>query len=472
MSDNELVKQSETSLSTDFSKFESFLIELGLPSTNIIAAPEERVRIMQALPDFVNSIPPEIRKDARYLSKFIAGSAVGLFDAALNFVWNEVVVSLWKKVDTYGLDIFFDAAVDENIRDQYNSFEDLSGLKDRVLLDTCLKLEIVSGSIHKKLCHILDMRNDIGSSHPNSYSINSYELLGWLQTCIQEVLTDEASVAAITIKSLIGNLKKRKTKLDAETIQSFEQSVKNISSVMTGNLLTTVFSLYVSGETKPIVKENILEMAPIIWNHTMDESKYDLGEKYDVYKSNMDHERKSLADVFFEKCDGRNYLSIDTRIIKLSVLCDELEKVHADRYNFYLEVPIIRSIMTFIKSDSDIPVERKEKLIRTISVCAIGREVDYCGGVSPGAKPYYISFLKMLNKEQVKDFLRIVSETKIRNTIYGSIRRKNLKSIISEIKSPVFGDRMNEILDYLLKSNKIETAFITKDYKDLIRGIL
>jgi hypothetical protein len=39
-----------------------------------------------------------LKKDARYLSKFIAGSAVGLFDASLNFVWNEVVLSLRKKV--------------------------------------------------------------------------------------------------------------------------------------------------------------------------------------------------------------------------------------------------------------------------------------------------------------------------------------------------------------------------------------
>ena len=60
-----------------FSKFELYLERHGLPTENIIASPDEQVRIMQALPDFLDSLPIEIKRNARYLSKFIAGSAVG-----------------------------------------------------------------------------------------------------------------------------------------------------------------------------------------------------------------------------------------------------------------------------------------------------------------------------------------------------------------------------------------------------------
>lgn len=59
-------------LSTDTTKFEAYLAYLGLPTDNIIAALPERQIIESNLPAFIESLPPEVR-DARYLSKFVAG---------------------------------------------------------------------------------------------------------------------------------------------------------------------------------------------------------------------------------------------------------------------------------------------------------------------------------------------------------------------------------------------------------------
>ena len=229
--ENELQsKKEQTLITTDFSKFETYLSELNLPTDNIIASPEERFRIMNAMPEFITSLPPEVTKDARYLSKFIAGAAVGLFDASLNFVWNEVVINIRKKVVLYGLDLFFDEAVGIDTRSEYKTEDDLSGIKDRTLLDTCLKLELISDIVHNKLVHILDMRNNIGASHPTQYSINSYELLGWLQTCINEVLNQNASDSAITVKKIITNIKKT------------TEYIKNFGIIFTNLFLKNTFT--------------------------------------------------------------------------------------------------------------------------------------------------------------------------------------------------------------------------------------
>ena len=80
-------------LSTDTTKFEGYLAHLGLPTENIIASLPERKIIENNLPAFIESLPAEVKRDARYLSKFVAGAAIGLFDASLNYVWNEVVIS-------------------------------------------------------------------------------------------------------------------------------------------------------------------------------------------------------------------------------------------------------------------------------------------------------------------------------------------------------------------------------------------
>ncbi|XRP53868.1 hypothetical protein AAG928_002940 [Enterobacter hormaechei] len=84
-----------------------FLQQIGLPADNIIAEQSERAIIGQNLPSYIESLPPEIKRDARYLSKFVVGAGFGLFDYSLNAIWNEVVIDLRRKAITYGIDIFF-----------------------------------------------------------------------------------------------------------------------------------------------------------------------------------------------------------------------------------------------------------------------------------------------------------------------------------------------------------------------------
>lgn len=68
MKPNEIAHHKENqSPIADFSKFEQTLQGLGLACEDIIAPPEERARIMAALPGFLESLLLEIRKDARYL---------------------------------------------------------------------------------------------------------------------------------------------------------------------------------------------------------------------------------------------------------------------------------------------------------------------------------------------------------------------------------------------------------------------
>jgi hypothetical protein len=178
MSDYEIINNEEnTQLATQMTKFEELLSSYGLPSENVIASIDERENVMNALPRFMAKIQPEQKRDAVYLSKFIAGAAIGLFDASLNFVWDEVVVNLRKKITYFGLDLFFDNAVESRKRPFYQTEDDLSGIKDRTMLDACKRLELISDIVYRKLCHILDMRNQVGASHPNNYNINSYELL-------------------------------------------------------------------------------------------------------------------------------------------------------------------------------------------------------------------------------------------------------------------------------------------------------
>jgi hypothetical protein len=188
-----------------------FLSAIGLPSENVIAVQGEREIMGANLIGFIEKLPADVKKDARYLSKFVVGAGTGLFDYSLNAIWNEVVLVLRKKAIFYGIDIFFDAAVGGGKnRDYYESEDDLASLKDVVLLDTCRKLELISDTTYKKLRHMLDMRNDIGISHPTEYAIGAFELLGWLDNCVQ-VLDDQPTEAALKVQVSLRTLRSSKS---------------------------------------------------------------------------------------------------------------------------------------------------------------------------------------------------------------------------------------------------------------------
>lgn len=49
--------------------FVAYLAQFGLPTDNIIATTEERGVIAANLPSFLSTLPTDVKKDARYLSK-------------------------------------------------------------------------------------------------------------------------------------------------------------------------------------------------------------------------------------------------------------------------------------------------------------------------------------------------------------------------------------------------------------------
>lgn len=224
-----------------FTNFELYLQELGLPHKGIIASDKERKMMSKVLLETIQDLSPQTKRDAVYLSKFVASSAIGLYDAALNYLWNEVVVSLRAKVNIYGLDSFFDAAVGGELRETYSAVEDLSLIKDNTLIDTCRKLEIISDILHEKLKHILYMRNNIGASHPNGENIRTLELLGWLETCVKDVIDDNPSEAALFVQQLIVNLKNENLTLDEARLEQIQENLQKQNTRISGNLLVTLF---------------------------------------------------------------------------------------------------------------------------------------------------------------------------------------------------------------------------------------
>lgn len=455
---------SSNELAADTNTFLSYLNGYGLPTDNIIASTEERAVIGKNLPTLLETIPTELRKDARYLSKFIGATAIGLFDAGLNFIWNEVVLTLRNKASIYGIQLFYDAAVSGKNRESYTDESDLDGIKDIVLLDTCKKLELISDIVHKKVHHILTMRNDVAASHPNVENIGGYELLGWLQTCVKDIIQDQPSESSIRIKSIVDNIKSRTDALDTNSIARFAEQLKHLSLPHVHNLLITLFGVFVNQDTAQMLRANIAKIAPSIWNFSTDQVRHRIGVMVDGYQTNFQKNKYDRAVEFLGLVQGKMYESLPARIIALGNLAEQLEEAHTGHDNYWNEPPIMKEILQYIRQSQDIPSEIATDLIRAVLRCRIGRGLPYRNGVSPHGLPLYDQFLRTLDDIMIVKAIILLYEPEINAKIQNSICQQNLKAVLEVFYSITVSDRLKEILLYLITN--IKEVYATNHRKE------
>jgi len=468
MPDNLPQRVEPKSLAVETVVFKEYLSQFGLPTDNIIASSEERRIIASNLPEFLSLVPRDVKQGARYLSKFVGATAIGLFDAALNYVWNEVVLNLRRKAMIYGIDLFFDAAVGGSNRADYKDEDDLVGIKDSVLLATCKKLELISDVVFKKLDHILTMRNEVAASHPNVDRIGGFELLGWLQTCVKDVLQDRPSESAIKIKALVDNLRSRQDVIDSDTVGHFAAELRNLASAHVNNLLINIFGMFVDPRADQVLKKNISLISKHVWDNADDQVKYRIGIKIDGYRTNLQQDRAQEGIGFLTLVDGRMYESVSARIISLENLADRLEVAHLGHDNYYHEPPIMREILQFFKSSADIPREVLPKLAKNVLRCRIGRGLSYRDGVSPGGRQLYDSFLGMMNDDGIASCVSACFLPEINAKLTNVICQRHFSEVLAILRPLAISDRLKEVLEYLNANVTLaHTAYRDKRFRDL-----
>ncbi len=450
--------------------FKIFLESVGLPTNNIIANDFERNIITANIKNYLQTLSEEEKQNARYLSKFVGASAIGLFDAALNYIWNEVVLNLRKKAILYGIDLFFDAAVGGQIRNEYKEEKDLEGLKDRVLLDTCKKLELLSDVVYKKLSYILTMRNEVAASHPSVESIGAYELLGWVQTCVKDVLQDKPSESALKIKAFIENIKNTGEELDSIVVEKLNQEIEKLSTPHVNNLLIRIFGMYVDEKNPQVLRVNLSKISPKVWSFSEEKVKYNIGIQVKKFEINLNNSKRKFSLEFLKIVDGNRYKTKQAKHLELNDLCDKLEDARTGYDNYWNEPSIIQDILSYLNTSLDIPKAISEKMIQTILLCRIGKGISYQEGVSPQARPLYDKFFKLLDDDMIIQLIKMSFKTIIRVKIdFSDISLKQYSEILDILYSVASLPKVKEIVKFLRTNIKNATnACNNPEFKELL----
>lgn len=176
--------------------------QLGLPVDDVLVGVDQRRAMLTYGVGALDLLNEEQRARSLYISKMFA--AAGLFDAALNYLWDETIGQLRARVAGYDLAYFFDIAVTSTDRRKgLSTEEDLRQVDDASLLRATNSMELISATGYKQLELINYIRNHASAAHPNQIELTALQLAGWLETCIREVINLPLNSVAVEIVSCL-----------------------------------------------------------------------------------------------------------------------------------------------------------------------------------------------------------------------------------------------------------------------------
>jgi hypothetical protein len=403
-------------INTDVDNFSQgltrYLDQLGLPSSNVLVNPEERFTVIANLPTIVNRLSVDLRTGSMYISKFVAACGAGLFDAALNMLWNETVVNLREKVKRFDMNYFLDSVVtDSRRRSTFRTEEDLKKLEEWELVKGCKDTGIITDIGFKHLDYIREMRNHASAAHPNHVDLTGFQLVSWLDTCIREVLAKEPEGPVLQVRQLLSNLRSRV--LSRSDIPPITANIQLLPRELVNSTLRAIFGMYTDDQLEVQIRNNLNLVAPALWNNSSTQSKHEIGLKYAIFSANAELDRKAYASEFLTLVNGLSFMPADLRAIEMDQTIDDLFRAHYGWNNFYNEPTHARILASYIPANGDIPETISEKYVKVLTLCRIGNG----SGISTDASVYYDNMLSKFSDVHFLKFVLLLWEVDVQSRL-------------------------------------------------------
>lgn len=461
MNDTSVVQHPRTEIQSGVDQFTvgltNYLQSLDLPSDRVLVKVDERRKVILNLPDVVSLLSTESRRNAVYVSKFIAACGAGLFDAALNFLWDETIANLREKVSRFDLEYFFSSVVtDENRRSKLKISQDLEKLDDWELIRGCHLTGVLSDIGFKHLDYIRNMRNWASAAHPNQYELTGLQLISWLETCIREVISKEPVGAVIEVKRLLNNI--RTTSLSSSDVEPIAANIDLLQEDLATSLLRTIFGMYTDKNMAAIAKNNIKLIASSVWNVAPDEIKYEMGLKYSTFAANAEIDRKNLAHDFLTLVSGLSYLPQDTLAIEVNEKINNLFLSHIGFNNFYNEPPHAKLLAAYIPDTGKIPDSVRKNYVKTLIMCRIGNGY----GLSWAACEYYNSLIDRFQESEIKHVVYLIFDKDIISRLQFSDCADRYKEICQKLKDRTVNQKLKNAIDLIVNATETQLPNIGK----------
>lgn len=396
---------------TIFDKSEDSLVQLTSAlqvPRSILPSSKEINHVLTELPDLLINMKEEVRNEK--IVKLCLASGVGLFDAAINYIWDQTVIELRNKVIKFGLDV-----VSEILGKKYEE-KDINELQDSTLLDICSTLMILNDEAYYYLGQCRDMRNNCSAAHPSIGTIDKYELENYINRCIKYALSEDShEVVGISFKELLSILNEKK--ITDDQISFWKQRIENSNSIQRIALFKMLHGKYCDPKSSSIMRGNILSLSISSKSEMSDKAIGEIINCYNNYVGANDEKRKYASEEYLTKVGLFDSLNITSQHTIISRLCKQLYNTHFSLNNFYNEPPYA-DYLCFVSEQTEIPDTVKAEFVEVVVFCAVGNPY----GVSNSAVPSYHKMVQEFSPKEIEYMIKMEQN----NSYFHDLIRKNI----------------------------------------------
>ncbi len=442
----------------------SVLGYLGLPTDNVLSEIEERKSVIRNIPSVINKVDDKLLNDSYYLSKFFIAISDGLFDAALNYLWDETIKQLRIRIINDDVQYFYSVVIlDDERRKKFNDPEDIVKIDDFDLIKGASDIDLISPIGYKHLDFIRYMRNWVSAAHPNQSELTGLNLISWLEICIKEVIATPPSNIRIKTSQLLSNIKKEIIdEKQAETISTF---FTELGQGKADVLARGFFGIYIDENSSQQTIANINNLLPNLWEIISDEVKYDFGIRYASFEANGENRKKELAKGFLETVNGLAYLPDSFKTPRIKLALKNLMTVHRKFDNFYSEPIFANEILHIIGTHGSVPKEISDYYVRTIVYVFLTNGSGECWD----ADVIYKKLIKLFDYKQSFIALTSFVNDDIRNKLSMKRCKDKYSELIECIKPNITSDGVLSLMEEV--EENIDNLYYIKNEDRLIKKV-
>jgi hypothetical protein len=419
-----------------------FLEARSLPTAGIFVPVEERAVVLGNIAPVLARISEEHKLRSIYISKFVAAVASGLFDAALNYLWDETISELRRRVSQYDLSYFYDHAVaNQEKRKKLSDESDLDKIDDSELILGAREIELISDVGHKHLEYIKYMRNWASAAHPNQNDLTGLQLVSWLETCIREVISLPISNIASQIKRLLYNVKNNL--IEDASAKEVGLFFINLTQEQANNLASGFFGIYTRQDTTSQTRQNIHRLLPYLWGRVDEPTRQQFGVRYGKFIANNDQQEAKLARDFLEVVNAQAYIPDNLRAAEIQIAVENLLNAHRNWHNFYNEPPFASQLQRLVGEHGRVPNEAARFYVHGLVEVFLTNG----NGIAHNAEPYYKAMLAQLTPEQALLAVMSFTSNVIASRLQFSLCQRKYKELLEMMKTMVTAAAVRELID-------------------------
>jgi hypothetical protein len=391
------------------------------------------------LPELLNKIPPKYRS-VQHVRLCIA-VATGLFDAALNYMWNSAILSLRDRVRAFGITVI------PSITQKPFDEQDLLSLRDAELIALCFRLNLITADARFALNQARELRNNYSSAHPAMGEVTRFDVAQFLSRCIDHAIIDADDIRGLDLAALIKAM--QRGPFTNDQILEWSNRIRAAHDEQIGAAVTTMHGMYCDQASNEETRLNCLVVANALAPSFTASTESTLVSMHREYLAKGDEPKTKASRVFFEKIHKLELLGDPEKHHVFSSAVVQLRSAHDNWDNFHNEPPFANRLLELSQA-SGVPATVVHEFVETIALCAIGNRY----GVSRAAEATYHTLVKNFSPKEVSALLECASRSDTaltrRLTSYDSCK-KNFKELVRLVNPNSVPAPIRHVYDYWVR---------------------